>query len=76
MGQARQRGIYEERKTQSIERKEAERIEREKLKVIREQERAERISANSDTSIIKCRSSMLHTAAMLAVMGVIVPIYR
>lgn len=75
MGQARRRGSYEERKAQGIERKEAERIERERLAAIREQERMDRVRANrllqtnSSTGGRKGKTITIRTAAMLAMMG-------
>ncbi len=75
MGQARRRGSYEERKAQGIERKEAERIERERLAAIREQERMDRVRANrllqtnSSAGGRKGKTITIRTAAMLAMMG-------
>lgn len=75
MGQAKRRGSYEERIAQSLEKERAadelRAIEREK----REQERMERVRANSllqtnsGTGGRKGKSRILHTAAMLALMG-------
>ena len=75
MGQANRRGSYEERKAQGIERKEAERIEREKIKAVREQERMERVRAKSllyaKASVIRPRgkSNLDRASVILALMG-------
>lgn len=75
MGQANRRGSYEERKEQGAERKEAERIEREKIKAVREQERIERVRAKSlldaKANIIRPRgkSNLARSSVILAMMG-------
>lgn len=75
MGQANRRGSYEERKAQGIERKEAERIEREKVKAVREQERMERVRAKSlldaKANVIRPRgkSNLARASVILALMG-------
>ena len=66
MGEARRRGTYDERRVEGIARREAERIERERLRVVREKARLEKIKSMSQAQ----RRKIANLAAVLGAVEV------